>query len=106
MWVPCLILCDTQPSMFQSFLTITWQWVCCAAQADNTVRENKNQVVLGYLSWLTGRCGMKLTCLLCARVGHTHSRLDAVYGMLARAFRYLDQISDSEDAKAKPGLPA
>ena len=68
-------------------------------EADNTVRENKNRTVLGYLMWLTAIKGFRLASLLSARVGHTHNRLDAVYGLLSRAVRYLDTLLDLEDVR-------
>ena len=72
---------------------------CGDSEADNTVRENKNRTVLGYLMWLTAMKGFQLTSLMSSRVGHTHNRLDAVYGLLARAVRFVDTLLDLEDVR-------
>jgi hypothetical protein len=47
-------------------------------QTDNTVRENKNLTVLGYLAVLVGRLQMRVTGLACFKVGHTHNSLGQV----------------------------
>ena len=47
----------------------------CVVQVDNTVRENKNQTCLLYLSYLVASHGFRVCALLNARVGHTHNRL-------------------------------
>ena len=72
-----------------------------STQADNTVRENKNQIMIKYLSWLVATKGLKLASLQSSRVGHTHNRLDAVFGMLSRAFRFEDTLTDLEDVQQK-----
>ena len=61
--------------------------------------ENKNQYVLGYISWLVGNAGMRVVSFISARVGHTHNRLDAVYGLLSHAFRFIDRLVDLDDVK-------
>ena len=70
---------------------------------DNTVRENKNQIVLSYLSLLCARHQMDMVALLSARVGHTHNRLDGVYGLLAHAFRYVSELLDLAHVKENLG---
>lgn len=42
---------------------------------DNTVRENKNNVVLGLMAVLTARGHFRTSSVLMARVGHTHNSL-------------------------------
>ena len=68
-------------------------------QADNTVRENKNQILLKYLCYLVGSGAMRLVSFMSARVGHTHNRLDALYGVLSRAMKFVDRLIDLEDVR-------
>ena len=71
------------------------------AEADNTVRENKNQTVLGYLMYLSATKGFRVTNLTSSRVGHTHNRLDALFGLLSTAVRYEDSLLDMEDTRQR-----
>ena len=43
---------------------------------------------------------MRVCSLLSSRVGHTHNRLDAIYGLISHSVRYIEQMSDLEDVKA------
>ena len=71
------------------------------AEADNTVRENKNRTVLGYLMHLAASKAFRVTNLTSSRVGHTHNRLDALFGLLSTAVRYEDSLLDMEDTCRK-----
>ena len=42
---------------------------------------------------------MQTCSFLFSRVGHTHSRLDALYGLLSVAFRHLSCLLDMNDVK-------
>ena len=46
-----------------------------AFKADNCPRENKNNTILNWMSFVTGTCKMRLTSLNFGRVGHTHGPL-------------------------------
>lgn len=69
--------------------------------SDNTVKENKNQTVLSFLSWLVGSGKFQCASLNCAMTGHTHNQLDQIYGLLAVAFRYTEKLSDPIDVTAQ-----
>ena len=85
-------------------LSLVWGYaviVSFLAEADNTVRENKNRTVLGYLMHLAASKGFRVTNLTSSRVGHTHNRLDALFGLLSTAVRYEDSLLDMEDTCRK-----
>lgn len=44
-------------------------------QADNTVRESKNQTMMKWLSWILLHKGLQLSGIFFHRVGHTHGTL-------------------------------
>ena len=52
--------------------------LCTLLEADNCVRENKNNTILKLLSWLLLQKGMECTGILFGRVGHTHGPLGAL----------------------------
>ena len=64
-----------------------------AIWSDNTVSENKNMTVLTFLAWLIGTAKFQCASLSCALTGHTHNRLDQVFGLLATCFRYVERLS-------------
>ena len=47
-------------------------------EADNTVRESKNQTMFKWLAFLLLQKGLELTGVLFHRVGHTHCQLGAL----------------------------
>ena len=61
--------------------------------SDNTVSENKNMTVLTFLAWLIGTAKFQCASLSCALTGHTHNRLDQIFGLLATCFRYVERLS-------------
>ena len=61
---------------------------------DNTTRENKNSIVLKYLAVLVGRGAFQCTALLNPDMGHSHNILDQCYGVITRAFQYVDRLED------------
>lgn len=60
--------------------------------SDNTVREAKNSVMIGYLNNLVSKYKMRLTGLLCLRKSHSHDRIDQLWGLLARRISCCDQL--------------
>lgn len=56
-------------------------------QMDNCVRENKNQYVYGYLSWLVERKIFDQIELSFLPVGHTHEDIDQMFSRIALALR-------------------
>ena len=62
--------------------------------SDNTVKENKNPCVLCWMQWLVATQKFKICSLI---TGHTHNALDQLYGLLATAFRYVDDLFDPDD---------
>ena len=58
-------------------------WTCCpkirithlSPQADNCIRENKNNTVLKWAAYTTCTNKFDLTAALFSRVGHTHGAL-------------------------------
>lgn len=58
---------------------------------------------MGYLIWLAATKGFRLTNLTSSRVGHTHNRLDALFGLLSRAVRFEDSLLDMEDTRERLG---
>ncbi len=50
------------------------------SEADNTVRESKNQYVLTYLHLLVAKGFFKATSLACLRKSHTHCRVGSFAG--------------------------
>ena len=63
--------------LFSHVLLLAWSMVH-KAKADNTVRENKNNTHLKFLSWLGLQRGLETTALFLHRVGHTHGPLGAL----------------------------
>lgn len=95
---------------------------CLVIQADNCVRENKNNTILKFIAVLLAKRRFALGALLFSAVGHTHGPLgaleellfnqengfvscpfasqqyqDQVFGLLATAMRYCDILSDGQD---------
>lgn len=60
--------------------------------SDNTVREAKNQILLAYLNNLTSHFKFQMAGLLNLRKSHTHDKLDAVWGILARRIAASDKL--------------
>lgn len=52
-----------------------WGFTWWEAEADNTVRENKNNTMMKGLCYMLLQKQLSVTGLLFARVGHTHSHL-------------------------------
>ena len=78
---------------------------------DNTVRELKNQINLGYIARLCGLRKMKMCALMFLRKSHTHNRIDQMWGILARRIANADSLMDPTDTMncistelARPGL--
>ena len=82
---------------------------------DNTVRENKNNTVLRWLSWAIARFKFRSGNLQMARVGHTHGPLGTLTHMVMESnvwimvcgclvskhfpnLRYVDILADIHDA--------
>lgn len=61
-------------------------------QMDNCARENKNQYVLAYLSWLVQRQVFQEVELSFLPVGHTHEDIDQLFSRLAVYLRGHDAI--------------
>ena len=61
-------------------------------QMDNCTRENKNQWVLAYLSWLVQRGVFHTIELSFLPVGHTHEDIDQLFSRLAVYLRSHDAI--------------
>eukprot|EP00435_Cladocopium_sp_Y103_P003030 s1878_g1.t1 len=81
--------------------------------SDNTVREAKNQYLLGYLNNLVAKYKMKMVGLLNLRKSHTHDRLDQCWGILARRVAASDRLLSAqsvidilEEELARPGMRA
>ena len=81
--------------------------------SDNTVREAKNQYLLGYLNNLVAKYKMKMVGLLNLRKSHTHDRLDQCWGILARRIAASDRLLSAqtvidilEEELARPGMRA
>ncbi|CAL1127523.1 unnamed protein product [Cladocopium goreaui] len=73
----------------------------CLIWADNTVRENKNNVAFKMMTTLLGKGLMSCAGIFFARTGHTHGCLDQLFGLLAACVRYVDLICDVPDLIAK-----
>ena len=64
---------------------------------DNTVRELKNQINLGYASRLCALRKMRICMIMFLRKSHTHDRIDQVWGILARRKANTDCLLDPTD---------
>ena len=64
---------------------------------DNTVRELKNQINLGYASRLCALRKMRICMIMFLRKSHTHDRIDQVWGILARRIANTDCLLDPTD---------
>ena len=81
--------------------------------SDNTVREAKNQYLLGYLNNLISHFKLRMTGLLNLRKSHTHDRLDQCWGILARRVAASDSLLSAQsvidilqDELQRPGMRA
>ena len=59
-------------------------------EADNCPRENKNNNVIKFMSWLVSSQRMRVTSMLFSRVGHTHNALGFLDNM------FLQQVQRRE----------
>lgn len=66
---------------------------------DNTTAENKNRYMLGLCSFLVGSGIFDKVKLFFQLVGHTHNEVDALFGLLARRFRYHQVLSPDDLAE-------
>ena len=53
-------------------------------QLDNTVRENKNSIVFGYLSMLVKQGVFRKVKVNFLLVGHTHDHIDQTFSTFSR----------------------
>lgn len=56
-------------------------------QLDNTIKDNKNHTVLGFLAWLVARGHFHSVTVCFLPVGHTHEDIDAIFGVIVRYLR-------------------
>ena len=56
-------------------------------QLDNTVKDNKNHTVLGFLAWLVAQGHFHSVTVSFLPVGHTHEDIDALFGVVIRHLR-------------------
>ncbi|CAN0284914.1 unnamed protein product [Ectocarpus sp. 12 AP-2014] len=74
------MVCTT---LFTLFMELTLQWEHSLGdvfiQMDNTVSENKNNFIMGFLAALVGRGVMRSVTLCFMMVGHTHIQIDQVF---------------------------
>ena len=66
----------------------------CVIVADNTVRENKNNTMLTLLSFIVMKAMFEMFVFFPHRKGHTHNRLDQLYGVIPRLFQNTDILQD------------
>lgn len=70
-------------ALYNQFMTLTAKWGeflgDVTLQVDNTVSENKNNHLLGFLAAMVGRGVMKTVTLNFMMVGHTHIEIDQVF---------------------------
>lgn len=67
--------------------------------ADNTVRENKNNTVMLYLASLVASGQFQCTSMLNHQVGHTHTIIDQLFGVISRSFKAVDTLKNLDDCK-------
>lgn len=74
------MVCTT---LFTLFMELALQWKHSLGdvfiQMDNTVSENKNNFIMGFLTALVGRGVMRSVTLCLMMVGHTHIQIDQVF---------------------------
>ena len=63
------------------YLTAKWREFLgdVTLQVDNTVLENKNNYMMGFLAAMVARGGMKTVTLYFMMVGHTHVAIDQAF---------------------------
>ena len=61
---------------------------------DGTTRENRNNTFLQFIAFLRASGMFKCSSLFQHDMGHTHNILDQLYGIIKRAFQYVDQLED------------
>ena len=78
---------------------------------DGTTRENRNNTFLQFIAFLRSSGMFKFASLFQHDMGHTHNILDQLYGIIKRAFQYVDQLEDLDaiiealrSIMARPGL--
>ena len=78
---------------------------------DGTTRENRNNTFLQFIAFLRSSGMFKFASLFMHDMGHTHNILDQLYGIIKRAFQYVDQLEDLDaiiealrSIMARPGL--
>ena len=78
---------------------------------DGTTRENRNNTFLQFIAFLQASGMFKVASALQHDMGHTHNIVDQLYGIIKRAFQYVDQLEDLDavvdvlrSIMARPGL--
>ena len=66
-------------------------------QADNTVRETKNNTTLRLLSILVSSHRLKRACLNCRQSGHSHEDVDAFLALVANRIQASKEILDQRE---------
>ena len=61
---------------------------------DNTVRENKCQTLMMFLTHLQQRACFQSVAFVQHIKGHTHNILDQLFGVISRAFQFCDYLPD------------
>src|SRR5690606_34082275 len=59
-------------------------------QLDNTSKDNKNQTVFGYLSWLVKKGTFREIYVNFLPVGHTHEDIDQLFSVISRKLKNND----------------
>ena len=62
-------------------------------QLDNTVRENKNSIVFGYLSMLVKKGVFRKVKFNFIPVGHTHNHIDKMFSTFPRQLCQYDEFT-------------
>jgi len=61
---------------------------------DGTTRENRNNTFLQFIAFLRSSGMFKSSGRMQHDMGHTHNIVDQLYGIIKRAFQYVDQLED------------
>lgn len=80
----CCLLPLKVPNKIVDMKALPWKLLL---QMDNCIKDNKNYLLLGFLSLLTTREVFKEVQLRFFVVGHTHESIDGSFGYLSKKLR-------------------